>query len=622
MAPSLPLTEVDRTRFVNYSIVNEMTAVFAQVAEWGSNRNPNLTFKDYLINGKGIPPETVKKLFKTADEKKKIELTSYETLDITFMHKLLPHICDGIDGSGGGPAVGDSKSLEYHLREIKNIRNSVMHEPHGTALDKNLVDKVEKIALKLLDIAGVKYGKVTDEINAAKDEAKKLISTIRNTDFTEEGKIHFYQQRLIYEGLPKLREKTEYYKGCISPYFEHVNRFCSLQLMYKEKDADKIISCEEILTQAKEKGERILIIEGQSGSGKSYLMKELQADILRETGKIFQGSDEFDTPLLFECRKRTCETIAKFATEEFPCLGATSTEEGLTEKILGGMKSLLLVDGVDEANEVSNKMLDNIIAYLKNNRDLLCIFTSRPFSAEEFRTKLKRQGFSDFQTLALEELISEEEQRKFLKSLCKKGEDISSAYEDTNLDLESPVLLAIFSYLWLKNPESLKSCKSEKQIMRAWIDSGLEVAKQRLEQRNVIDFEDIAKNILESISLVSFSCLLKEQLEIKANEIKWLKREIKKEFTGISVNMAPHEIISCFFVDSSDSKNSLLLFAHKSQQELLSSLYVAEHIKRGKYFRQILSEALEYDDPSQSPMPSAANYDFRLFLNKWVLLLL
>ena len=630
MPPSLPLTENDRTRFVNYSTVNEMTAVFAQVADWGSNRDPNQTFKDYLINGKGIPPETVKKLFKTTDEKKKIELTSYETLDITFMHKLLPHMCDGIDSSGGGPAVSDSNSLEYHLREIKNTRNSVMHEPLGASLDKNLVDKVEATALKLLDIAGAKYGKGAHEINAAKAKASDFISNIRKTDMTEEGKIHFYQQRLLYEGLSELRKKTDDYKGSISPYFEHVKSFCSLQLTYKEEEEDdeKTISCEDIFPHAKEKGIQILIIEGQSGAGKSHLMKELQADILREKEKkIFKGSDEFDTPLLFECRKQTCETIAKFASEEFRCLGATSTEEGLTEKVLSKMKSLLLVDGVDEANEVSKKMLDNIIDFLKNNDDLFCIFTSRPYSAEEFRKKLKKEGFSNFKTLALKKLTSREEQMKFLCKSCEKGKDISSAYEDTGLKLQSPVLLAIYGYLWLKEPKSLKSCKSEEQIMRAWIECGLEVARQRLEQRNVFDCNGASRKILKSISFISFYCLIRNKLDIENQETEWLKEEIKSKCAcvnidssgkGIPVNIEPREILSCFVETSSNNTvDDILGFPHKSQQETLSSLYVAGQMhERGKKFREIFSEALEYDRPSQSPMPRATNYDFPTFFHK------
>ena len=610
MVSSLTMTEDDGARFVSRTMADNMTPILETVARWGSlskPKDPNQTFKEYLMNEKNISLQKINKVFNYADDKKRIELTSYKTLDVTFMCKLLPHMCDGIDG------------LDCHLKEIKNFRNSVMHEPHGASLDEKLVDKVETTALELLDIAGKKYGIGAREINAAKDEARKLISTIRNKVMTEEEKIHFYQQRLLYEGLPKLRKKTEDYQRSISYYFEHVKSFCSLQLTYKEGGDEKTISCENIFPHAKEKGIQILIIEGQSGAGKSHLMKELQADILREKEKkTFKGSDEFDTPLLFECRKQTCETIAKFASEKFPCLGATSTEEGLTEKVLSKMKSLLLVDGVDEANEVSKKMLDNIIAFLKNNDDLFCIFTSRPFSAEEFRKKLKKEGFSNYQTLALKKLTSREEQMKFLCKSCEKGKDISSAYERTGLKLESPVLLAIYGYLWLKEPESLKSCKSEEQIMRAWIECGLEVARQRLEQRNVMDCEDIAKNILESISLVSFSCLLKGQLEIKANEIKWLKEEIRKEFAGISVNMAPHEILSCFFVGSSDSKkDEIQIFAHKSQQETLSSLYVAGQMhERGKKFREIFSEALEYSRPSQSPMPRATNYDFPTFFQK------
>ena len=290
--------------------------------------------------------------------------------------------------------------MEYHIKKKKDCRNSIMHEAHGAALDKDLVDEVETTALKLLVIAGAKYGKGTDEINAAKDEARKLISNIKKTAFTEEGKVHFYQQKLVDEGLPKLREKIQKH-GSIPPYFEHVKSFCCPQLTYKENGTEKIISCDDIFTHATAKDTRILVIEGPSIAGKSFLTKELRADILRETGKIFKGNDNFDIPLLFECRKRTCETIADFASEEFPCLGATSTEKGLTEKVLGGMKSILLIDGIDEVNEKSGNILENIFVFLKNNRDIFCIFTSRPFSTEEFKEKLKLESFSYFQTLAL-----------------------------------------------------------------------------------------------------------------------------------------------------------------------------------------------------------------------------
>ena len=625
MPPSLPLTEEDRTLFVNRKLADNMTTFFVTVAMWGSQKDDTQTFEDYLKSERSFTDEKIKKTFKSPDDLSKIRQTSFNKFDVTFMYKLLPLMCDGIDQTN----IKDPNGLECHLKEMKDFRNSIMHEAHGAALDKDLVDKVETTALKLLDIAGTKYGKGTDEISKAQDEARKLISNIKKTAFTEEGKVHFYQQKVVDEGLPELRTKIEDYKGFISPYFEHAKSFCSLQLTYKEKGAEKTISCEDIFNHATDKGVRLLIIEGQSGAGKSHLMQELRADILREKGKkTFKGSDEFDTPLLFQCRKRTCETIAKFASEEFPCLGATSTEEGLTEKVLSKMKSLLLVDGVDEANEVSKKMLDNIIAFLKNNRDLFCIFTSRPFSAEEFKEKLELEGLSNFQALALKKLNSVEEQITFLTTACEKGKDISSVYRWTGLKLDSPVLLAIYGYLWLKEPESLTSCKRKEQIMRAWINCGLKVAKQRLEQRNVMDCKGASHKILKSISFISFYCLVRNKLDIGNHETEWLKDEIKSKCAcvnidssgkGIPVNIEPREILSCFVETSSNNTmDDILGFPHKSLQEIFASIYVAEKMhKSRKYFREIFFEALDNVRPSQSPMPSATNFDFRRFFKKF-----
>ena len=626
MASSLPITEEDRTSFVNRKVIDDMAIILARVIEWGSYRGPNESFTNYLTRKRRIRYKDLEYYF-YSNQLKLLRQSSFDGLDVTILSALLPLMCDSIAEQEEWKYINDDSRLEFHVNEITKTRNKVMHQPHGAALDGNLVDKMETTALKLLDIAGAKYRKGTDEINAAKDEARKHISNI-NKIMTEEGKVHFYQQKVVDEGLPKLRTKTEDYKGSISPYFEHVKSFCSLQLTYKEKGAEKTISCEDIFTHATDKGVRLLIIEGQSGAGKSHLMQELRADILREKGKkTFKGSDEFDTPLLFECRKRTCETIAKFASEEFPCLGATSTEEGLTEKVLSKMKSLLLVDGVDEANEVSKKMLDNIIAFLKNNRDLFCIFTSRPFSAEEFKKKLELEGLSNFQALALKKLNSEEEQIAFLTTACEKGKDISSAYEDTELELDSPVLLAIYGYLWFKEPESLESCKSEEQIMRAWINCGLKVAKQRLEQRNVMDCKGASRKILKSISFISFHCLVRNKLDIGNHETEWLKEETKSKCAcvnidssgkGIPVNIEPSEILSCFVETSSNNTvDDILGFPHKSLQEIFASMYVAEKMhESGKYFREIFSEALEKVRPSQSPMPSATNYDFPTFFKK------
>ena len=602
MASSVPLTEYERTRFVNRELADDLANVLATVILWGSNKPQNQTLKDYLTIERKKKETVINNSF-FSNDLPKLSQVSFDGLDVTFLSTLLPLMCDRIKPKGKWKNISDSNKLEFHLCHITSIRNKVAHEAQGAALDKNLVNEVETTALKVLEIAGAEYGKRTDEINAAKDEAIKRMSAI-NEIMTEEGNINFFKKRMLKNGIPDLREKVNASKGSASPYFEHIKSFCSPQLTHKENGAEKTISCEDIFSHATAKDTRILVIEGPSGAGKSSLLKELRVDILRETEKIFKGSDNFDTPLLFECRKRTCETIVDFASEEFPCLGATSTEKGLTEKVFSGMKSILLIDGIDEVNEKSGNMLENIFAFLKNNRDIFCIFTSRPFSAEKIRKKLREEGLSNFQTLALKKLSSRDEQMKFLTTVTsEKGKDISSAYKRSGLKLESPVLLAVYSYLFLNKPESLKNCKSDVHIMNEWITCGLDVAQRRLDQRNIMDWEDASRNILKNISFISFHCLVKDQLDIGENEIQWLKERIKDACNFKDI--APHEILSCFFVNSSDkSKDEKLCFDHKSLQEIMSARYVAEQMKRGKYFKQVITDALNYDCLSQSSLPS------------------
>ena len=615
MASSVPLTEDQRTRFVNRELADDLANILATVIQWGSNKPQNQTLEDYLtrkfVTSNSSNSSTAYKSFSDLFKKKsffdddllKFSKVSFDGLDVTFLSKLLPLMCDGIKPKGIWKDIKDGSRLEFHLNKITGIRNSVAHEAQGAAVDKNLANEVEATALKVLEIAGAEYGKRTDEINAAKDEAIKRMSAI-NEIMTEEGNINFFKKRMLKNGIPDLREKVNASKRSASPYFEHIKSFCCPQLTHKENGAEKTISCEDIFSHATAKDTRILVIEGPSGAGKSSLLKELRVDILRETGKIFKGSDNFDTPLLFECRKRTCETIADFASEEFPCLGATSTEKGLTEKVFSGMKSILLIDGIDEVNEKSGNMLENIFAFLKNNRDIFCIFTSRPFSAEKIRKKLREEGLSNFQTLALKKLSSQDQQMKFLTTVTsEKGKDISSAYKRSGLKLESPVLLAVYSYLFLNKPESLKNCKSDVHIMNEWINCGLDVAQRRLDQRNIMDWEDASRNILKNISFISFHCLVKHQLDIGENEIQWLKERIKDACNFKDI--APHEILSCFFVNSSDkSKDEKLCFDHKSLQEIMSARYVAEQMKRGKSFKQVITDALNYDCLSQSSLPS------------------
>ena len=599
--------EEDEMLFINRKIIDKITFVLVRIACWGSNKQSDESFEHYLKTKRSISDIKFKRHFSLTEDDKKLKQTNFNDLDVTFLCKLLSFMCDGIDDIDDWKKISDSNKLEYQLDRIRKLRNELVHKPDGDkAKSKTLPSEVEKIAMNLLEIAGNKYNKTIDEINTAKDEAKKLITDITNTV------INNCREIIFNEGLQKLREKVESFRGTVSHYLNHVNGFYKLQLTYKEKFEgkvkEKILSCEEILTYAKEKGVRILFIEGQSGAGKSSIMREFQVDVLRKEGvtRNFKGSDEFKTPLLFKCRTQNCEKILDFALQEFPCLAGTLRNDGMIEKVLYEANSIFLIDGLDELNGSSKKFVENVSVFLKNYTEAFCIFTSRPFSVDNFQTYFKAEGIS-FHTLAIKKLDSEKEQVEFLESSCEKGNLISEDYKRSHLNIQSPVILSIYGYFWLHYPEWVEKFSNPAHIMRATIDYGLTVAKQRLYQRTIPNYKDAAENILNSICFISFYCLLEDKLDLEISEIKSLKSHVKNECTCVDieqngkrtpVNIAPMEILSSFFPsNASESSDNDIKFYHKSQQETFAALYVAQKIiATGKNIKQIIDDNIKEFD--------------------------
>ena len=597
----------DQILFINRKIVDKITSVLVKIACWGSNKQSDESFEHYLKTKRSMSDSKFKRHFSLAEDDKKIKQTNFNDLDVTFLCKLLSFMCDGIVEITKWKNIKDINRLEYQLHQIKELRNELAHEPDGDrAKSKTLPSEVEKIAMNVLEIAGNKYSKTVNEINTAKDEAKKLITDITNTVTNNCREI------IINEGLEKLREKVESFKGTASHYLNHVTGFYKLQLTHKEKVEGKvtenIISCDEIITYAKEKGVRILFIEGQSGAGKSSIMREFQVDLLRKEGvtRTFKGNDEFKTPLLFKCRTQTCEKIVDFALQEFPCLAGTLKNDGIIEKVLYEANSIFLIDGLDELNRSSKKFVENVSVFLKNYKEAFCIFTSRPYSVDNFQTYFKREGIS-FHTLTIKKLDSEKEQVEFLESSCEKGNLISDDYKRSHLNIQSPVILSIYGYFWLHNPEWVEKFRNPAHIMRATIDYGLTVARQQLYQRNILNCKDAADNILDSICSISFYCLLVGKLDLETSEIKSLKTHVKNECACVDidqngkqtpVNIAPMEILSSFFPsNASDSSIDDIQFYHKTQQETFAALYVAQKIiETGKNIKQIIDETLKESD--------------------------
>ena len=602
--------------YTNKRIFDKVTPFLALIASWGCDKQPHQTFEEFLdIKFK---KELAKKVF-NKDEWKKIQGKDFTGMDVTVLSKLLPLMCDRIEESGSKAwqtKFKDESTIECQLKKMKDLRNRVMHDPEGAAVDPNLLSDVEMIASKLLDNAGVTFSKQADEVKKAKDQLKDLVVEITSVVMTEEEKVNHFKESILKRGIRERRGKRQAFKGN-SPHLQHIKSFYHLQLSVPNAEEGATISCKEILKFCTEKGDRILFIEGQSGAGKSFLINKIEEDFLLDEGKTrnFEGSEAFQIPLLFACRTRTSTTVAELTRQAFPDSLASLKEDGLVETVLKQLKPIILIDGLDEVNDRSKDMLERVREFLKLHKDAFCIFTSRPHAAKKFQTEMKDEGFS-YQTLMMKEL-SNEEQGKFISYSCEKGSEISEAYEESELDLKSPVLLALYIFFYNSDAEAVRCWRSPAQIMRATVEYGIKNAKSRLHGRNIQNSDRIINKILESICYITFSCLLKDKVDLEVNEVNWLMDEIEKRCGHFNVD--PNEILSCIFpLNSSAITLGGIQFYHKSEQEFLAAIYVAQKIaETGKGIKQIIPDAIsKYEEIIESKASTGAEFDIKEFLKK------
>ena len=589
-----PLEEEDRTYFINKKIFDALLPTLEKVASWGSNKPANQSFLDYLKKIRNVSNRKLRAFNK--NDMEKLDLFNFQGLDITFLCQLLPLMCDKIADVGSEDwktHIEDETKVECQINKIRELRNAVMHEPLGKAVDTSLSDELEITVLKLLENAQMLYKIGPGEADQAKKGVKKHIADIKATVLTKwEKRSLQYQKLLINEGVQMLRKDIDKYKDK-SPLAQHITGFYNLKLT----NGEKVIPSSELFRPLEESpNNRIIFIEGQSGSGKSTLVKQIRADILQEDEKPrkFEGSSAFQIPLFFPCRNVNCRTMVDLIKLTFHGVARKLKAEELVEMSIGQTKNMLLIDGLDELTNDSKALVEGgVVPFLKNHEETTCIFTSRPQSVKTFQDRLRKEGLS-FETLKIEELETKEEQIDFLKTASVQSSDVSESYKNSKLDLRSPVLLGLYSFLHSLDSNSVKLLPTSSHLMREAIEYGLRDAANRIDQKGVEDCVLVAGNILQNIAFLSFSCLLHDKFSLEKEEINWLIEESKKM---IASKVSTLDIISCFFPaiasDTFGSVSDVVEYFHKSHQETLASIYVCQQMMdTGRSAKKICSQAV------------------------------
>ena len=586
-----PLTDEDIQTFVNKRTCDRIIPdVFSVVITWGKGKQPDETFEDCIRRRRLITEDSEwKKFLKRFNkgEQDKLRLKSAENFDTTFCCKLMPLICDGIEEMGSDAwKTKDESKVEWLMNELKAKRNAVMHEPKGAAIDKRIGDEVLRLSLKLLEVAGQKYG-----VSSVDDEKLKLQRTFKNIErcvlSDKEKRLWRVRRKLLTDGKTDMKDKHLKFEQNKPDEFKHIDNFYPLEMTSTfEGEGKKTFPCTDLFCEMEEHcpSARVCIIKGVGGSGKSSMIAQMESQILGcGSSSTFMKLEAFDVCLRVNCRESSYLTLGKFVKDSFSSAGSGNNPSTLSDcgtKLSGEdmtdalrlMNLLLFIDGTDEMNAKSGLLVRQITEYMKIHPTAKCIVTSRPHSTKKITDILNGEGIP-YKTMEIEELRSRAQQEEFLKSICTNGDEAAATFASLDLDLSCPVHLALFSHFYSTDPTSVNSWTSSIQMMKSTLSLNSMSAEKTLEGRFIDNAPQIVKEILHRISRASFIAVYFNKLYL---ENTFYEGIIESSFKSCGPNIPYDRVISCYMTPTKSLSEPTYQFYHKTHQELMAGTYLAK----------------------------------------------
>ena len=275
-----------------------------------------------------------------------------EDFDVSFLFKLMPFICEGIQEYDPITWSRNKQDLEYLLLKLRVIRNCVLHEIKGASKSSYVTDEVVRLSFKVFEAAGKKYSIVHEEI---RQEMKRFMEEISGIlrEFFEDGKVTDWEHRqlLLQDGIKTLLAKLT-----------HTGKdFVPLQLSFGKGK----FKSTQILKHISSEMDKFFLIIGDGGAGKSTLLTNIIKMILHE--ESHSGNNAFDIPIIIQSYDNLFGNLENFLKDLFTWsktpdqmyLDASRPESGKDIiRALENMKPLFLVDGFDDIH--SNFLRDVI----------------------------------------------------------------------------------------------------------------------------------------------------------------------------------------------------------------------------------------------------------------------